>query len=89
MINFILIPCVSFAIGIIINEYFNIGTRLKKILKIPLEDYKKPYDCRFCMYFWTSTIITLSLSWMVIPQLTIILICCNVFIAQFLENYYE
>ena len=88
MIEFILIPFVSYAISLILVEYFNIGFRLKLLFKIPTHEIKKPYDCRFCLYFWISNIITLSLSFLTIPQLTIILVCFNTFIAHLIDQYY-
>ena len=89
MINFITIILTSITIAFLLIEYFNIGMRLKKLFKIPLHEIKKPYDCRFCLYFWISNIITLSLSFLVIPQISIIIICINAWFAELMEQKYN
>lgn len=87
----------SWASALILNEYFNIGFRIKYILRKPLKRFLnknhweiiKPFDCRFCMYFWISNIITLSLAFKMIIPITIIVVCINTFYAHLTANYYD
>lgn len=96
MIDFILVLVLSPTLSYIFNEWFNLGFRLKHLFRKRIEKKRgepyfmvdvKPFDCTFCMYFWTSNIITLSLSWLMIPQLAIILMCANTVYAHLMNKY--
>lgn len=91
MINFITVLLLAPTISYILNQYFNIGFRLKLIYikfdkRFKEWDEIKPFSCDFCMHFWITNIITLSLSWLFIPQITIILFCTNTYFAHLMEN---
>jgi hypothetical protein len=58
--NILELQVLTIAIMILWFEVFSIGTRLKQLLKIPLSEYKKPFDCRFCTMFWIGNVIALS-----------------------------
>lgn len=80
---------ISLAIAIISIEYLVLGYRLKILFKVPLSEIKKPFDCRFCLYFWVMNTTTLLLSFLTTYKETCALIAINIIIAQLIENYYD
>jgi hypothetical protein len=67
--NILELQVLTIAIMILWFEVFSIGTRLKQLFKIPLSEYRKPFDCRFCTMFWIGNIVALIT---LTPQLAIL-----------------
>lgn len=55
---FIKTALISVAIGILLTETFSVAERIKKLLKRNPYSRFRPFDCAFCMTFWSSLIIS-------------------------------
>ena len=73
---------IATAIFILLFEAYHIGFRIKKIIYDDYWVYRKPWDCRFCMFFWIGSISGIYFIFIDKPSSLVYFLAINIITAK-------
>lgn len=82
----IIFEIMAFATTLLWFEFFQMGTRLKRLFGIPAHVHRKPFDCRFCTHHWIGFACSFWVLYETEFYYWAVFICLNFIIAFYYEH---